>query len=167
MDRNTESLDTFWDLVKDIRFAMLTTRARDGSLHTRPLTVQNRDEQNDDALWFFVSRSSEACSEAQADELVSLAFADPGSDRYVGVAGVASLVEDASQKRRLWSKVNDAWFPNGPDDPDVALLRVQIQQAEYWDVKDNKLTQLLKMARAAVTGHPPKDMGDHGTVRMH
>ena len=59
-----------------------------------------------------------------------------------------------------------AWFPGGPTDPDLALLQVRITQAEYWDVTDSKMVQLAKMAKAAVTGEPPRNMGEHKELRM-
>ena len=62
--------------------------------------------------------------------------------------------------------MTEAWFPKGVDDPDLALVQVRITHADYWDVKTNKLMQLFKMAKAAVTGNPPDDMGEHGKVRM-
>ena len=50
--------------------------------------------------------------------------------------------------------------------PDLALVRVRITHADYWESKDNKLTQPFKMASAAVAGKPPKDIGEHGRVNM-
>jgi general stress protein 26 len=57
-----------------------------------------------------------------------------------------------------------AWFPGGPDDPNLQLLQVEVERAEYWDVKANKLVQLIKMGAAAATGKPPR-MGEHRQVR--
>ena len=58
-----------------------------------------------------------------------------------------------------------AWFPEGVDDPHLALVKVTIEAAEYWDAELGKMRQLLKMARAAITGHPPKMApGEHGRV---
>jgi hypothetical protein len=54
-----------------------------------------------------------------------------------------------------------AWFPGGPTDTDLALLSVRIRYAEYWDVKESKMVQLFKMAKAAVTGQQPRGMGEH------
>jgi general stress protein 26 len=79
MDRETHDLNQLWTLIRDIRFAMMTTRDAGSRLHTRPLTTQNRDEEQGDALWFFVSRGSEACQELQADAQVSVAYADPAN----------------------------------------------------------------------------------------
>ena len=76
------------------------------------------------------------------------------------------MVEDPAKKEQLWSKLAEAWFPDGADDPDLALVEVRIEDAEYWDVKESKVTQLFKMARAAVVSDPPSGMGQHGEVHM-
>lgn len=156
-----------WALIKDMRFGMLTTRHENGHLHSRPMTTQNRRDDADDTLWFFMSRSSEPFADLQREPQVNVAYANPSSDTYVSVSGLADAVEDATLRRALWNTATQAWFPNGPDDADVALVRVRITHAEYWDVHESKAVQLYKMARAAATGQPPKDMGDYGEVRMH
>lgn len=160
-DRNAAH-DKLWDMIRGIRFAMFTSRNADGELRSRPLTTQNRalDSDAQDSLWFFVSRASEVASELADDPLVNVAYADTDNDRYVSVSGSARLVEDAQRVEALWSVTAKAWFPGGPTDPDLQLVAVQVESAEYWDVKTNKATQLLKMARAAVTGKPPH-MGEH------
>ena len=101
----------------------------------------------------------------QVSPQVNVAYADPGKDTWVSVSGTAEVVDDAAMKRHLWSRINDAWFPGGPDDPDVALVRVRMTHAHYWDVNTNKLVQLIKMVAASVTDKPPK-MGESGEVRM-
>jgi general stress protein 26 len=158
--------DTLWSLIKDIKFAMFTTRHGNGHLHSRPMTTQNRAIDEDSSLWFFMSRSSGPVQDLEADPQVNITYADPGDDNYVSVSGTARVVEDRARKQALWNKMTEAWFPKGVDDPDLALVQVSITHADYWDSKDSKLTQLFKMAKAAVTGHPPRDMAEHGKVRM-
>ena len=77
--------------------------------------------------------------------------------------GTAVLVDDDAMKERLFSPMARAWFPGGPGDPDLALVRVSMLAVEYWIVRENTLVQMLKMARAAVTGTPPV-IGEHGTL---
>ena len=105
-------------------------------------------------------------ADLQRDPAVNIGYADPGSDSYVSVSGKATVVEDAARKKRLWSKFAEAWFPGGPEDPNLALIRVQIEEAEYWNVKESKVTQLFKMARASLTKEPPGDMGEHAKDRL-
>lgn len=155
-----------WDIIKDIRFAMFTTRHGNGHLHSRPMTTQNRNIDEDASLWFFMSRLNGPVDDLTHDPVVNVAYADPGKDSYVSVSGKATVVDDSSMKQKLWSKMNDAWFPDGPTDPDVALVEVRISHAEYWDVKQSKFVQLLKMAAAAATGDRPELAGEKGSVRM-
>ena len=161
-----EARTKLWDLIKDIRFAMFTTRHDNGHLHSRPMTTQNSKLDEDSNLWFFMSRKSEPVADLAADSTVNVVYADPGADSYVSVSGTASVDEDAAKKQQLWSKMAEVWFPEGPSDPDLALVRVQITHANYWDVTDSKVVQLYKMAQAAMTGKPPTDLGEHAEVRM-
>lgn len=163
----TTNASTLWDLIKDIKFAMLTTHGADGHLHSRPLTTMTRGETPQEeagVLWFFISRTSDMARDVVRDAQVNVAYAHPGHDRYVSVAGTAALVEDRAQKQALWNKGIEAWFPGGVSDPDLALLRVDISHAHYWDVKESKLTQAFEIMRAATTHRRP-DIGREGEVR--
>lgn len=154
------------ELIRDIRFAMFTTRGADGKLYARPMTTQKAKEGPDrpDTLWFFMSRSSDIVQEFTSDPLVNVSYVDTGDDVYVSVAGTANLVENHSEKERFWSTAVEAWFPNGIEDPDLALVCVQIDSAEYWNIEEGKLTQMAKMAKAAFTKERPRHMGEHGKI---
>ena len=158
--------ERLWDLIKDIKFAMFTTKHGNGHLHSRPMTTQNGKIDEDSSLWFFMSRQGEVVKDIAAEPGVAVVYADTDADDYVSVSGQARVVEDMAKKQELWNKMTEAWFPGGVDDPDLALVQVSITHADYWEAKDNKLTQLFKMAKAAVTGHPPTDMSEHGRVHM-
>ena len=156
-----------WELIKDIRVAMFTARhAGSGHLHSRPMTTQNSKVDEDSSLWFFMSRTSDPVADLVVDPAVNVVYADPGSDTYVSVSGNGAVVEDAAIKARLWTTPAQAWFPQGPTDPDLALVQVRITHANYWDVKESKLVQLFHMARSAITGKPPTNMGEKAEVRM-
>jgi len=158
--------ELLWKLIKNIRFAMFTTRHGNGHLHSRPMTTQNKGLEADESLWFFMSKRGDPVDDLKADPVVNLVYADPSEDTYVSVSGTAAMIEDRAKKKQLWSKLAEAWFPGGPTDPDLALVQVQIVHASYWDVKESKLVQLYEMAKATVTGKPPVDLGEHGEVRM-
>ncbi len=154
-----------WDLIKDMRFAMFTTRHSNGHLHARPMTTQNSRLDEDTSLWFFMARSSEPVADLLADPVVNVVYADPGADTYVSISGTAAVVDDLAKQQQLWSKMAEAWFPAGAADPTLALVQVKIIHANYWDVDDSKLVQLFKMAKAVVTGQRP-ELGQHAEVRM-
>ena len=162
--RNEREL--LWKLIRNIKFAMFTTRDGNGHLHSRPMTTQNQAQDRGDTLWFFMSRKSDPVDDFEREPGVNVSYADPGADAYVSVAGDASVVDDPATRERLFTPAAKAWFPGGPNDPDLALVRVRIAHGNYWNVKENKVTQLFKMAKAAATGEPPK-LGEHGEVRMN
>ena len=162
-----EARERLWSLIKDIRFAMFTARhTSSGHLHSWPMTTQNSKLDEDSGLWFFMSRRNETVADILQDPVVNVIYADPGADRYVSVSGNAAVVDDPAKKAQLWSKMAEAWFPQGANDPDLALILVRIVHANYWDIKENKIVQLFKMAKAAATGKPPARMGEHAEVRM-
>lgn len=155
-----------WHLIKDIKFAMFTTKHADGLLLSRPMTTQNRSVDEHNTLWFFMSRKSEPVAEIAADSVVNIVYADPSKDTYVSVSGSARIVEDMVKKNELWSVFAKAWFPGGVDNADLALVRVTIERAHYWDVKSSKIVQIYRIAKAAITGELPEDLGDNVEVRM-
>jgi general stress protein 26 len=164
-DQTTDE-HTLWTLIKNIKFGMLTHRHTDGQLHSAPLTTQNKSDDEGMALYFFISRKSEMAACLAKDGNVNVSYAHPGDDSYVSVSGQATIVEDQTKKDYLFTSFAKAWFPAGATDPDLALLQVSIGHAEYWDVKESKMVQLAKMAKAAITGEPPAKMGEHKELNL-
>ncbi|MDB5941902.1 MAG: ral stress protein-like protein [Ramlibacter sp.] len=158
--------DTLWHLIKDMKFAMFTHRHADGQLHAHPLTTLNRKLDETGTLYFFVSRATELGQRVQADGNVCVTYSDPTRDSYVSLSGTARVSDDRALKEKLFNPLlAKAWFPGGVDDPNLELVEVRIGHAEYWDIQESKMRQLLKMATAAVTGNPPS-MGEHKELQL-
>jgi general stress protein 26 len=138
------------ELIKDFRFAMLTTRAAEGRLVAHPLTVQEAEFDGD--LWFLVSRSASFVDDLRRDDRVGVSLSS--NDSWVSLSGTAELVDDPAKVRELWSPTVEAWFTDGPDDPDVGLLRFSAESAEYWDSPGGKIASLFSFVKAGVTGEP-------------
>lgn len=119
-------------MIRGIKVAMLTTVSPDGSLHSRPMATQDADF--DGAVWFFSRLSSGKVDEIQADAEVNLAYASPQDHRYISLAGRASIVRDQEKMQELWSPATRMWFAQGLEDPDLALIRVDVRTAQYWDM---------------------------------
>src|SRR5688572_13578018 len=131
MNHQTDDVKKLAKLIKGIKVAMMTTRDDDGTLRARPMQTQN--EEFDGTLWFFTQASSHKVVEVDHEHQVNLTYAEPSENRYVSVSGTATLVRDKAKIDQLWSPALKAWFPEGKDDPEVALLRVDVAKAEYWD----------------------------------
>lgn len=149
--------------IRDLKFAMLTTEDGEGRLHSRPMATLEAEEEG--TLWFFTSRSSRKAHELGEHAGVNLAFIDGGKDTFLSVAGEGRLVDDAGKARELWSPVMKAWFPGGLEDPDLILLRVDVEEAEYWDMASKKMVSLFHMAKALVgKGDRGGGFSGHGTI---
>lgn len=157
--------DLLWRMIKDIRFVMLTHRHSDGTLHAHPMTLQNRSLDDRCMLHFFVARLTEVGQRLRVDANVNVAFVDRERDIYVSVAGEATVSDDKDLKHRLFNALDRGWFPGGPDDPNLELISVRVQHAEYWNAKETKLTQLLKIATAAVA-HQQAHVGEHRELHV-
>ena len=141
-------------MIKDIKIAMLTTVDADGSLRSRPMATQSTDFDGD--LWFFTRADSPKVDEVRRDEAVNLSYAAPAKQRYVSISGTARLVRDRAKAEELWNPLLKAWFPQGLDDPDLALLKVAVEKAEYWDSPSSTMVHLVGFVKALATGQPYK-----------
>lgn len=138
------------ELIHGIKVAMMTTVEPDGSLRSRPMWTHNRDF--DGELWFFTREHSPKVDEVEHDHHVNLSYSEPGKDRYVSVSGMARLVLDKEKARELWDPTLKAWFPQGLDDPELALLCVKVHKAEYWDTPNKRMVQLVGFVKSVLTG---------------
>jgi general stress protein 26 len=149
------------ELIRAIGVALLTTVDRDGNFHTRPVQTLRLDE--DGTLWFFTDWSSPKAEEIQQDLRVSLGYADPAKKVYVAISGVGSLSRDPQKAKQLWSVEQRAYYPRGPDDERLALLRVRLERAEYW-IAPGPVSYLIAAAKAAMTGTPAGVVGENRKV---
>jgi general stress protein 26 len=157
-----ENIKKLHDLVKDIRFAMLTTVEEDGTLRSRPMATQEFEFDGD--LWFFTSANASKVDEVQHNQHVNVSYAEPKDQKYVSVSGTAQLVRDRQKIEELWNPLFKAWFPQGLDDPEVALLKVSVDKAEYWDSPSSRVVRLVGFAKALVTGKPISNPGDNAKI---
>jgi general stress protein 26 len=162
MHTTTDTTAALWTKIEHVRVGMLTTVGDTGALFSRPMTSQRVDK--DGLLWFFVSDQAAVAQNIEHNSSVNVAFAKPEDSLYVSVSGTASIVKDRTTIHSMWNPMVAAWFTGGADDPHVALIKVEVTSAEYWDSDKSKMTQLFAMAKAAVTGKPPTDIGEHQKV---
>lgn len=157
-----ESIEKLKGMLEGIDFAMLTTIAG-SKFRSRPMSTQELDENGD--LWFFTSDDTHKVDEIEADNRVSVAYSQPDENTYVSVFGRAELVKDRAKIEELWNPAHKAWFPKGLDDPHLALLKVTVEEAEYWDSPNSKLVQIAGFVKALVTGQQA-DGGEYGKINL-
>ena len=156
--QSTAALTQLGKLIDDIPVAMLTNQDHDGTLVSRPMSPLEMDVNG--ALWFFTDVHS---SKVEQLHKVNLSFADPGRASYVSLSGHGELENDQAHIKQLWSPFVKPWFPEGPDSPNLALLKFVPDSAEYWDAPHSKMVRMAAMAASVVAGKPV-GLGDHDTL---
>ncbi|MBC7814478.1 MAG: pyridoxamine 5'-phosphate oxidase family protein [Burkholderiales bacterium] len=151
-----ENIEKMRELIKGIDMCMLTTVDEDGSLRSRPMSTQEVEFDGD--LWFFTGASTDKVTEVSREQQVNISYADAGNNRFVSVSGMARLVRDKKKIKDLWNPFLKAWFPDGLEDPDLALLKVTVHKAEYWDAPHGKVATLLGFVKALATGENADDV---------
>ena len=161
-DTRQASIEKFKKLTESIDFCMLTT-INGGKLRSRPMSTQEMDENGE--LWFFTSDETHKVDEIEKDDRVNVAYAKPDDNTYVSVSGSGSISRDRQKIEELWNPILKAWFPEGLDDPHLCLLKVSVEEAEYWDSPNSTIVQLYGFVKAMVTGESAKG-GEHGKVSL-
>ena len=149
------------ELLKKFRIAMLTTVDSEGTLISRPMAVQEAEFDGD--LWFFAQRDSRQVEQLHTNPEAGVALSS--NDAWVSISGTAEVVTDRAKAHELWNSAVEAWFPDGPDDPNVVLVKVHADGAEYWDSPGSRVTTLLSYAKSKLTGKRP-NVGENERVDL-
>lgn len=154
-----EATERLGKLIHGIRTAMMVTIDERNQPRSRPMYTQ--DTEFDGNLWFFTDKESKKVEDIARNALVHLTYATTAGERYVSLNGMAYLLNDRIKINELWSPFLKASF-QGPDDPDLRLIRVEVMGAEFWDSPGGKIGSVLSIAKAMVTGE--QDDGGYRAV---
>lgn len=157
-----EAREKLWSMMKEVRVAMLTT-SDGGTLRARPMIASQKGF--DGTLWFLTRASSHKAAEVEGAPQVGVTYADSAGQNYVSLSGTARMVRDRPSIEAHWSEAARVWFPKGLEEPDLALLRVDVEGAEYWDAPNGTMLMAYGYIKARLTGEPPHP-GGHATVRL-
>lgn len=151
------------ELISGIEIAMMTTVDESGSLHSRPMYTQQTEF--DGTAWFFAYGSSPKARDIQRDPQVNLGYANPKDQTYLSLAGRARISWDKAKMGELYTPFLEAWFPQGLETPDIALIEVEATSAEYWDAPSSTVATLIGLVKAKATGQAP-DIGDNEVLDL-
>lgn len=149
------------ETAKKIRFAMAVSQG--SALSARPLTTQSVDP--DGVLWFFIGAQSEFAAELSRNPEALFVYAEPEDGRYLSINGVATATRDIARARRLWTRLDATFFPGGPEDANLRVLRVEVSKIEIWEPQGTRVGQFLKLAAAAMGAQvDTRQLGHHEIV---
>lgn len=164
--QNTSEFAKLGEYLEHMRSTMLTMCDAQGHLSSQPMTVLEMDGEGD--LWMLISKSGQTARQAPVSEgpsTVCLSFSDESSSTYVSVTATGSVQDDCQRKEDLWSPMARPWFPEGVDDPDLAVLRLKPVKAEIWDGSGSSVVRFVAMASSVVMGKPV-GMGNHERLSL-
>jgi general stress protein 26 len=157
---NARDVDRAWELMDKIGFAMLVTHDGD-KLRARPMHAFVEPEHN--AIFFLTDARRHKDEEIARNPNVNLSFANASNQKYVSVTGTATVSNDRAKIKQLFSTPAKAWWDSA-DDPNIRVLKVMPDDAEFWDTPGSVISY-VKMAAAAVRGSRP-EIGDNKKVAL-
>jgi general stress protein 26 len=135
-DSPQEIAAKFLGKLKDSPFVMIGLI--DGE-HSEPMTAQIDDDQPN-TLFFFAGRDNRIAKGGDA----MAQFVGKGHDFFACLAGNITTDNDRGQIDKLWNNQVEAWFPGGKEDPNLTLLRFDVDSAELWET-DISISGRVKM----------------------
>lgn len=160
-----ESIRKLHEMIDDVEVAMLTGISADGRLLSRPLHTMDVDA--DGTLWFASGYDSEKVREIEANPQVNVSYESRGKGIYVSVSGHASIVRDRATIDAKWKPGMGVFFKGGKDDPNLCLIRVEAESAEYWDGPSTAVGKGLYFLTTAVTRDPGNRMTENERIDLH
>ncbi len=133
--------------------------------HARPLGVCGKPEEFNGTLWFITDRRSHKVEEIAEGADTTLIFQNDERGTYAHMRGRAAVIEDRQKLTELYTPGQRTWFPDGPDDPNMTLVRFDVDDADYWDGHSNLARKAVAFLTSVVTGHPGRD-GETGVARL-
>jgi general stress protein 26 len=123
--------------LRDIDFAILSTRTGGGAIAGRPMS-NNRDLDFDGDAWFFTCEDTRTVADIVRDPQVGLGYQGKSGALgfkpfFVSVEGRAELIRDKARFAEHWTKDLDRWFEQGIDTPGLTLIKVTAERLHYWD----------------------------------
>lgn len=145
-----EAISKIKEMAEDIKTCMFCTELSVRPIPTRPMALQEVDDKGN--LWFISSAESNKNFEIKHDDDVQLIFAKNSDAHFLSVFGKAIIYTDIAHIEEMWTPIAKTWFEDGKNDPNVTVIRVEAEEAYYWDTKNGKMISMLKMAAGAVFG---------------
>ena len=152
------------DLLAHFPIAFMVTIS-EGHARARPLGVVSKSDDFDGTLWFITDRRSHKIAEIEGGADTTLMFQNDERGTYAHMRGRATVVDDRRKLAELYTTDQRTWFPEGLEDPNMTLVRFDVDDADYWDGHASMVRKAVAFAKSALTGRPGRD-GDTGVARL-
>lgn len=164
MENPQAEKEKFIEILKKFDTGVLITHGEQTPFHARPMAIADVDDNGD--VWFVTGQDSPKVHEILDDSRVEV-VCQSGFSSCATLSGHATVTQDRAKIHELWKPSYKAWFPNGKDDPNIALVHVRGESAEYWDNSGiNSLKYLYQNLKAVLTHSTPEVNDDSQNAKV-
>ncbi|WP_370390728.1 pyridoxamine 5'-phosphate oxidase family protein [uncultured Winogradskyella sp.] len=148
--------------LSDIAIVMLATRLDKSPVNICPMAFQEIDDQGD--LWFVTHKNSDHFEDIQNDNRVQLIASNTDKGTYLSIYGNATHVYSKDKLNEFWGPFLKRWFQD-KDDPNLALLNVNVETVKYWDIKNDITETIVEVSNGQFSGHV-MNLGETGLINL-
>lgn len=144
------SLEDLRSLLAGVETAMLVTAQADGTLHARPMALQDPSALTDCDLWFVTSEDTPKVDDIERDSHVNVSAYRASDQAYISISATARIVRDPHLVQRLWRPDWRLWFATAErTDGRIVILKLRVDHAEYWRPEGGRPGVVYSLTRAA------------------
>ncbi|MFH7766229.1 pyridoxamine 5'-phosphate oxidase family protein [Acinetobacter sp. BSP-28] len=164
---DNQNREKLWKLIKEVRFSMISHTTDTQEIHSQPMTLLNSEHMNESHNLYFILKDSNDLVNAvnSGRNHIGLSFAKPSDSIYVSISAHAHISTDPTLIDQLWNPWAENWFA-GKEDPSVRVLVAEAVSAEYWNITDNKVTQLFKVIKGSLSGKINEPDAEHQKMNL-
>ncbi|PHN03755.1 pyridoxamine 5'-phosphate oxidase family protein [Flavilitoribacter nigricans] len=152
---NSDAVEKIREMTGDGNIVLFCCNLDEQPFDATPMSTQAVDD--DGTIWFFSTKDSDRNKYVKRDPRVQVLYSDTGSQDYLSIYGKAEVLNDRQKAEELWTSFAKVWFPEGPTDPNLSLIRFRPSEGFYWDTKNGKMVAFAKMMASMVTGKTMDD----------
>lgn len=152
---NKEAIEKIKSMAGDGNIVMFCCNLGEQPFDATPMSTQSVEA--DGTIWFFSAKNSDRNTHLKQDGGTQLLYGNRGDSDYLSIYGTSEVMYDQQKAEELWSPFVKVWFPEGPTDPNLSLIKFTPKEGYYWDTKNGKMVSLAKMLASMVTGNTMDD----------
>ncbi|PAV19033.1 protein related to blue-light-inducible Bli-3 [Pyrrhoderma noxium] len=147
-------------IMKVVQTGMLTTRDKNGNMHSRAMTPASPHSETQLTLYFVANNCSKKFDELGCDKNVNVSFYDEKTTNWASFSGVAKVTQDREEINKHWSTLISSYFGDLKDgihkgdehDPRVSIIEVVPNEICYWVATQGTVARAVGGLIDTVTG---------------
>jgi general stress protein 26 len=162
-DLSPEELrERLWKELDEARIVMLGLVGGEPH-HMQPMAAFG--DRTGDAIWFFTKKDTDLVQQTGSGHDAMVCIMAKDQEFQACIHGVLHQDIDRAKLEQFWSPYVSAWYPDGKDDPELTMVRLDPKDARVWVSKRGPIAYPLQIAKANAT-HTEPDISGKADVRL-